>query len=68
MKRLLLAAFLIILVAMSGCFKDFKEEQQKNYEKCTSICSSVLSEDYVTLHLCNEECKKEFLGEGETAP
>lgn len=68
MRRFVLVAFLISLIVISGCFRDIKEEKMSDYEKCTSVCSSVLSEDYVTLHLCNEECKKEFLGEEETAP
>lgn len=68
MKKVFLMVLLIVLLVAGGCSKDTEVEQQTDYEKCTSVCSSVLSEDYVTLHLCNEECRKEFLDEGETAP
>ncbi len=58
--------FLVILLITIAIFlnscADEQKQMQEQYEKCTSVCSSVIvTEDYVTLHLCNEECKKKFL-------
>jgi len=63
MKRVIFI-LLVLLLLVSGCAD--KEEKQKEYEKCTTICSSVLSDDFVTLELCRQECKEKFLEESET--
>ena len=47
----------------SDDFVDKVAENREAYEKCTSVCSSVLVDDYITLHLCNEECKNRFLNQ-----
>ena len=60
MKRILMFLVVVVLIVLGGCDKEAVEAREA-YEKCTSVCASVLSEDYVTLHLCNEECKNEFL-------
>ena len=59
MKYLMLPVMLILL--LSACApKETSVDKQEAYKKCTSVCSSVLTEDFTTLHLCNEQCKKEF--------
>jgi len=63
MKRVVFI-LLVLLLLVSGCV-DNKDEKIKEYEKCTTICSSVLSDDFVTLELCRQECKEKFLGESE---
>jgi len=64
MKRVIFI-LLVLLLLVSGC-ADNEDEKIKDYEKCTTICSSVLSEDFVTLELCRQECKEKFLEENET--
>ena len=62
MKRAIFIFLILFLLVIAGCVN--KESQEsKEYEKCTSVCSSVLSEDFVTLELCRQECKKKFLEE-----
>jgi len=61
MKGIFLIVFVVLIVfSLFGCSKTSIEKEQA-YEKCTSVCSSVLNEDFVSLHLCNEQCKVEFL-------
>ncbi|MBW2991743.1 hypothetical protein KY345_00815 [Candidatus Woesearchaeota archaeon] len=61
MRAVIIIAVLILVLVLIGCYGAEKEKMQE-YQKCTSVCASVIGEeDYVTLHLCNEECKKEFL-------
>ncbi len=57
---------IILLVLLAGCGNKEVIERQRAYEKCTLVCASVVGEDYTVMHLCNEECKKEFLGENST--
>ena len=61
MKKIILI-LLILSLLITGC-TDIETEKRKEYEKCTSVCSSVLSEDFVTLELCRQECKEKFLEE-----
>ena len=62
MKKILIFLMVLFLViALVGC-NDVTEDK-KAYKKCTSVCASVLGEDYTTLYLCNEECKNEFLNQ-----
>lgn len=59
-KLLILSLLLLLLISSIGCISE--EERRKDYEKCTQVCSAVVAtDDYVTLHLCNEECKEQFL-------
>jgi hypothetical protein len=53
---------LILLIISPGCVNEDRQKQEE-YEKCTSVCASVLSDDFVTLELCREECREEFLEE-----
>jgi len=61
MKRAIFI-LLVLLLLVSGC-EDNEDEKMRDYQKCTTICSSVLSEDFVTLELCRQECKEKFLEE-----
>lgn len=60
LKIIILIILLLLVVNFSGCVSEDKKGQQ-DYQKCVEVCSSVLTEDYVTMHLCNEECKQRFL-------
>lgn len=60
MNKVFLISLMIILIISSGC-SNIEVDKRKEYEKCTSVCSSVLSDDFVTMELCRQECKKEFL-------
>jgi len=59
MTKLLFLIFLlsILLTSCSGENSEFQLE----YEKCNAVCAAVLSDDFVTLELCREECSKKFL-------
>ena len=63
MKKLskIILIFVIILIFPTGCI-DQDAKNQEEYNKCTSVCASVLEEDFVTLKLCMDECKEKFLG------
>jgi hypothetical protein len=58
-KLLILLLLVLLLISSVACINE--EKKQQDYQKCTEVCASVLTEDYVTLHLCNEECKEQFL-------
>ena len=62
--RKIILILLILSLLITSCI-DTETEKGKEYEKCTSVCSSVLSEDFVTLELCRQECKKKFLEENK---
>jgi hypothetical protein len=53
----------VLIIVLAGCNAKETDIQQE-YNKCTSVCSSTLEDDFVTLDLCMEECKKEFPKEG----
>ena len=53
--------FIILILISSGCESD---DVQREYEKCTSVCASVLEDDFITLKLCVDECKEKFLDKG----
>jgi PBP1b-binding outer membrane lipoprotein LpoB len=59
MKKIIVVLFILSLF-VTGCI-GAETEKLEEYDKCNSVCSSVLSEDFVTLELCREECKKKFL-------
>ena len=64
MKKLSKIIFLILIVVLvftTGC--EIETKQQQEYNKCTSVCASVLGEDFITLQLCMNECKAKFLDE-----
>jgi len=54
--------FIIALLFTLGCSNN-ETKPQKEYEKCTSVCASVLEDDFVTMELCRRECKEKFLDE-----
>jgi len=58
MNKLIFIMVIFVLLFSFGCASDTKEQ---DYKKCTSVCVSVLEDDFVTMELCREECKKEFL-------
>ncbi|MBS3131105.1 hypothetical protein J4212_01615 [Candidatus Woesearchaeota archaeon] len=62
-KFQIISVFLLVLSSfiLSSCSAE--SEKQKEYSKCTSVCSSVLGNDYVTLDLCRKECRIKFLEE-----
>ncbi|MFC2016499.1 hypothetical protein ACFLUF_02170 [Chloroflexota bacterium] len=62
MNKVVILSIMIILIFSASCVNE-NTPKQKEYEKCTSVCASVLSDDFVTLELCRRECKKEFLDE-----
>ena len=59
-KTIILIILLLLVMGSIGCINPDKKIQQ-DYQKCAQVCASVLTDDYVTMHLCNEECKQRFL-------
>ncbi len=60
MKKFLIILIIVIIVSIGCSNETEKDDVKKNYLKCTQVCASVLDDDYITMHLCNEECKKQF--------
>ncbi|MAH01901.1 hypothetical protein CMO87_01560 [Candidatus Woesearchaeota archaeon] len=60
LNKIILFSFFIILIFINGCYNE-DVDAQKEYEKCTSVCASVLEEDFVTMKLCMDECEEKFL-------
>ena len=61
-KSVIVFFLLILIISVSGCSSDDKKMEE--YNKCASVCASVLEDDFVTQKLCNDECRKKFLDEG----
>ena len=62
MNKIAILFILFILVLSTSCVNE-EVNKQEEYEKCTSVCASVLEEDFVTMELCRRECEEEFLKE-----
>ena len=62
MNKIAILFIVFILILSTGCV-DEDAKKQEEYEKCTSVCASVLEEDFVTMELCRRECEEEFLKE-----
>ncbi|MDP7622906.1 MAG: hypothetical protein QF436_02215 [Candidatus Woesearchaeota archaeon] len=62
-SKLIILFLVVLIIVLAGCNAKETDIQQE-YNKCTSVCSSTLEDDFVTLDLCMEECKKEFPKEG----
>ncbi len=62
MNKIIILFALILLILSTSCVNEDVNKQEE-YEKCTSVCASVLSDDFVTLELCRRECKEKFLDE-----
>ncbi len=62
LSKMIFIFFVVILIFSSGCINQDAKKQEE-YEKCTSVCASVLEDDFVTMELCRRECKEEFLEE-----
>ena len=60
LNKIILFSFFIILIFINGCYNG-DVDAQNEYEKCTSVCASVLEEDFVTMKLCMDECEEKFL-------
>ena len=61
-NKIIFLIAVIILIFSAGC-ADNDDSKLGEYNKCVSVCASVLSEDFVTLELCRQECKEKFLDE-----
>jgi hypothetical protein len=61
-NKIIFLIFVFALLFSFGCASN-EENVQKEYEKCTSVCASVLEDDFVTMKLCMDECKEKFLGD-----
>ena len=61
MNKIVFLVFVLVLIFSYGCAN--ADTKQGEYNKCTSVCASVLEEDFVTLKLCMDECKEKFLEE-----
>jgi len=57
LNNTIILLLLIILIFSIGCTN---RDAQNEYNKCTSVCASVLEEDFVTMKLCVDECKDKF--------
>ncbi|MAE42564.1 hypothetical protein CMO93_02230 [Candidatus Woesearchaeota archaeon] len=62
MNKVIFVIFVFMLLFSYGC-TDKEAKKQEEYNKCASVCASVLGEDFVTMELCREECQKKFLEE-----
>lgn len=64
MKKLnkIISLFFIVLIFINGCSNE-TTDAQKEYNKCTALCTTIVGEDFVTLELCRQECKEKFLEE-----
>jgi len=62
LSKIIFLIFIAVLAFTAGC-ENIETKQQEEYNKCVSVCASVLSEDFVTLELCRLECKEKFLDE-----
>jgi len=60
MSKYLILIFLFILIILTACVAE-NDDEQKEYVKCTSVCASVLGDDFVTMELCRQECEKKSL-------
>jgi len=60
-SKIIFVFFVFILIFSTGCVD--QDAKQKEYNKCTTVCASVLDEDFVILKLCMDECKEKFLEE-----
>jgi PBP1b-binding outer membrane lipoprotein LpoB len=60
MRNKIFVLFFILLIFVNGC-SNVDVNPQKEYNKCTSVCASVLEEDFVTMELCRQECREKFL-------
>tara|TARA_Y100000310_G_C20567118_1_gene756056 strand:+ start:88 stop:291 length:204 start_codon:yes stop_codon:yes gene_type:complete len=64
MNKLIFVIFVFVLLFSYGC--SGKNVKQEDYQKCTSVCASVIEnpdadEAFITMEICMEECKKKFL-------
>lgn len=59
MNKIIFIIFIIVLLFTIGCSNN-EIGLQKEYNKCTSVCASVLEEDFVTMKLCMDNCKEKF--------
>ena len=62
LNKLIFSIIIFILILSAGCNNE-AVDSNKEYNKCVSVCASVLSDDFVTLELCRQECKEKFLDE-----
>jgi quinol-cytochrome oxidoreductase complex cytochrome b subunit len=60
LKNKIAIIFIFMLLVLGACGMETKQQQE--YRKCISVCAAVLSDDFVTLELCRQECGKKFLG------
>ena len=60
MNKTIVMFALIILLFSTSCVNEDAQKQEE-YEKCNSVCASVLTDDFVTLELCRRECREKFL-------
>ena len=67
-KKIILILIAVVLLSMffSGYTKEQTIKKDEAYKKYVQVCSSVLSaesstDEYTFIHMCNEECKEQFL-------
>lgn len=58
---ILILVLLVCGIFIFGCSENTQAE--KDYDKCTAVCAAVTGEDFVTLQLCQDECRKKFIEE-----
>lgn len=63
MKILSKAILWVIVIAIIFSFYKISQEaeRQKNYEKCVSVCSSVVEDNFDSLKVCMNKCEEKFL-------
>ena len=66
MKILSKAVFWAVIIAIIFSFYKISQEaeKQENYEKCVSVCSSVVEDDFDSLKVCMSKCGEKFLDNG----
>jgi len=52
---------ILLFSFITGCIEQEEEvdnQSMEQYRNCTAACAAVITDDFTTLHYCNEECKK----------
>jgi len=62
LSKLIIAIILFLVIASFWLVRQ-EAERQASYEKCTSVCASVIGDDFAKLKSCMGECKEKFLRE-----
>ena len=60
MNKAFIVLVLISLLLLSGCWHP-KAKNLSEQEQCDLSCTSIDPDDFLTLDMCRQECKKRFM-------